>query len=130
MSHHDSHAIAHVYYDAECRLCVTLARTFGRALHTRDMQLVPLQAPGVAAVLGVAEHDLMTEMRVRLRNGLVIGGADGMLEVARRMWWAWPLWALSRIPGAMRPMRAFYRWVARNRGCTGRVCAIPQSGNS
>jgi len=125
MGHYDSHAIANVYYDAECRLCVGLARTFGHALRTRRMQLVPLQTPGVAAVLGIGEDELMTEMRLRLTNGEVLGGADGMVEIARRMWWAWPLWALSRMPGAMRPMRAVYRWIARHRGCTGRVCAMP-----
>jgi len=31
-------------------------------------------------------------MRLRLRDGRVFGGAAAVVEIARRIWWAWPLW--------------------------------------
>ena len=54
-------------------------------------------------------------MRLRLTDGTVFGGAEAVVEIARRIWWAWPLWAISRLPGAMRPLHAGYRWLARRR---------------
>ena len=65
---------------------------------------------------------MLTEMRVRLDDGTVLGGASAVVAIARRIWWAWPLWALSRVPGAMTPMNAVYRWLARNRHCFNAVC--------
>ena len=54
----------------------------------------------------------------------MFGGAAAVVEIARRIWWAWPLWALSRLPGAMRPMHATYRWIASRRSCANGACTI------
>ena len=83
-------------------------------------------APGrlVYLRLGVPDERLLAEMRLRLRDGKVFGGAAAVVEIARRIWWAWPLWALSRLPGAMRPMHATYRWIARHRTCPNGACGI------
>jgi len=80
--------------------------------------------------LGVAEEDRLKEMRLRLADGTVFGGPSAVVEVARRIWWAWPLWAFSRLPGVMRLMRAAYDWVARHRGCANGVCRLePRAGH-
>ena len=113
---------ASVLYDAECRFCVSAARRFERVLARRRFELVPLQNP--AATFEVPDDQRLAEMRLRLRDGTVFGGAAAVVEIARRIWWAWPLWALSRLPGAMRPMSAIYRWIARNRSCATGACDI------
>jgi predicted DCC family thiol-disulfide oxidoreductase YuxK len=113
-----------VFYDAECRLCVAGARQFKSVLARRGFELVPLQSPGVSTLLGVPEEHLMDEMRLRLRDGTLMGGAAAFAEISRRIWWAWPLWAMSRLPGAMRPMNAIYRWIARNRACFNGACDV------
>jgi predicted DCC family thiol-disulfide oxidoreductase YuxK len=117
-------SIAGVFYDADCAFCVTAARRFERVLARRRLELVPLQTPDACARLGVRDDRLLNEMRLRLQNGTVFGGADAVAEIARRIWWAWPLWALSRLPGAMRPMRAMYRWMARHRSCVNGACDV------
>src|SRR5262249_38522201 len=116
-----------VFYDGECSICTRGARRFGPLLARRRMALEPLQAPDACARLGVAEEDRLREVRLRLEDGTVFGGASAIAEIARRIWWAWPLWALSRIPGAMRPMRAAYAWVARHRYCLNGACRIEAS---
>jgi len=63
-------------------------------------------------------------MRLRLHDGTVLGGAAAVVEIAPRIWWASPLWAISRLPGAMRPMNAVSRWVARNRTCLNGACSV------
>lgn len=116
--------LASVFYDADCTFCVDAARRFERALSRRRFELVPLQTPGTSAKLGVPDDELLDEMRLRLRDGTQFGGAAAVVEIARHIWWAWPLWALSRMPGAIRPMNAIYRWIASHRGCANGVCAM------
>ena len=111
------------YYDGDCRFCNALAKRFAGVLARRDIALLPLQTEGTTALFGVPQDQLLAEMRLRLYGGRVLGGADAVMEIARQIWWAWPLWALSRVPGAMRPMRVVYRWIARQRGCADGVCA-------
>jgi predicted DCC family thiol-disulfide oxidoreductase YuxK len=117
-------SFASVFYDADCQFCVNAARRFERVLARRRFELVPLQVPGASAEFGVPGDQLLAEMRLRLRDGTVFGGAAAIVEIARRIWWAWPLWALSRLPGAMRPMHATYRWIARRRSCANGACEI------
>ena len=117
-------SFASVFYDADCQFCVNTARRFERVLARRRIDLVPLQVPGASAQFGIPDDQLLAEMRLRLRDGRVFGGAAAFVEIAHRIWWAWPLWALSRLPGAMRPMHATYRWIARRRSCANGACKI------
>ena len=123
-------ALAGVFYDADCRLCVRAARRFERVLARRRFELAPLQTPGAAAVFGVRDDQLLDQMRLRLQDGTVFGGAAAVVEIARRIWWAWPLWALSRLPGAMAPMRAAYGAIASHRSCAGAACAVQPRRNA
>lgn len=116
--------MAAIYYDDECRFCRDMLRRFGRTLAHRRFTFVPLQSPGAARALGVSEEHLLDEMRIRLDDGVVFGGASAVVAIARRIWWAWPVWALSRVPGAMTLLNVAYRWVARNRYCVNDVCEV------
>ena len=113
-----------VFYDGECAICTRGVRRFQSVLARRRITLTPLQTPDACARLAIREEDRLKEMRLRLEDGTVFGGAAAVVEIARRIWWARPLWALSRLPGAMRPMRAAYGWVARHRSCAKGVCRI------
>jgi predicted DCC family thiol-disulfide oxidoreductase YuxK len=126
MPHTTTHGTADgiVFYDGECSLCTQGARRLEPVLARRRIALAPLQAPDACVSLGVAEEDRLKEMRLRLADGTVFGGPSAVAEVARRIWWAWPLWAFSRLPGAMRLMRAAYDWAARHRSCANRVCQV------
>jgi predicted DCC family thiol-disulfide oxidoreductase YuxK len=119
-----------IYYDDECQFCRDMLRRFGRTLARRRFMFVPLQAPGAARSLGVSDDHLLDEMRVRLDDGAVFGGASAVLAIARRIWWAWPLWALSRVPGTMPLLDMAYRWIARNRRCLNGACALPRRAGS
>jgi predicted DCC family thiol-disulfide oxidoreductase YuxK len=119
--------MAAIYYDDECQFCRDTLRRFGRALARRRFKFVPLQSPGAARVLGIDDRHLLDEMRVLFENGAVYGGASAVVAIARRIWWAWPLWAVSHVPGVMPAMNAAYRWIARNRSCLNGACAIPRT---
>ena len=93
--------LAAIFYDAACPFCVNMVERFHRSLVRRRFEFTPLQTPGACGMLGVDDDHLLDEMRLRLRDGQVFAGADAVAEIARRIWWGWPLWALSRLPGAM-----------------------------
>lgn len=116
--------MAAIYYDDDCQFCRALLRRFGSTLARRRFTFVPLQSKDAGRVLGVPEDKLLDEMRVRFDDGAVLGGAPAVVAIARRIWWAWPVWALSRLPGVLALMGAGYRWVARNRHCVHGVCEV------
>jgi len=113
-----------VFYDGECRLCVGWAERMRGTLGRRSFELLPLQSPDAVQQLGISQRNLLVEMRLRLADGRSLGGADAIVEIARRIWWAWPLWAISRIPFVMPVLRAGYRVLAANRHCVNGVCLI------
>ena len=118
--------VGRLFYDGECPLCCASARRVESILTRRRFQLYPLQSPEAAQLLGLGGHDLLREMRVLLVDGRNLGGADALMEIARRIWWAWPLWISSRVPGVLPLLRAVYRGLAARRHCVGGVCKIPR----
>jgi predicted DCC family thiol-disulfide oxidoreductase YuxK len=113
-----------VLYDADCRLCTSMARRFRHLLAGRRLKLLPLQTPWVKARLALPDSQLLEEMRLMRPDGKYTGGADAVLEIIRYFWWAWPLWQIGRIPVVTRILRAVYRWIAHNRSCAGGNCTI------
>ena len=115
-----------VCYDGNCALCLRWLQRVKRPLLRRDFGFVLLQTPWVKARFNLSEVKLLTEMRLLLPNGSVIGGADAAVALARYVWWLWPLWFVSHFPGAMVIIRATYRHIARNRHCASGACEIPK----
>lgn len=113
-----------VCYDGDCVLCLRWLRRVERPLLRHDFGFVPLQTPWVQAKLNLSEAGLLTEMRLFLPDCRIIGGADAAVTLARYVWWLWPLWFASHIPGAMTIIRATYRHIAKKRHCNRGACEI------
>lgn len=113
-----------LFHDGDCRLCRQSARRVAGLLGRRGIELRTLQSPDTTELLGLSGRDLLREMRLLLADVRNLGGADAVVEIARRIWWAWPLWLVSCVPGVKPLLRAVYRIVAANRHCQGGVCAI------
>lgn len=116
-----------VLYDGQCAFCRGwLSRSY-RLLRRRGFKFATLQSPWVSTRFGLNQADLLQEMRLILADGRKLGGADALIEIARSIWWARPLYLLSRFPGAKQVLRATYRWIARNRHCLGGSCRVPNA---
>ncbi len=113
-----------LFFDANCGFCTALARRMARFLVPRGFALAPLQDPRVADLLGLSEEGLLREMRVLSAEGKHYGGADAVIFLARKVWWAWPLVALAQPPGILPLLRAAYRWIAAKRSCASNACAL------
>ena len=104
-----------IYYDGSCGLCSASVARLRRLLSPRGFVFEPLQNSRRFS-------DVPDEMKLLTRDRRILGGAEAIVYAARRIWWAWPLWAFSRVPGVTAVMRAGYRVIARRRGCVAGVC--------
>jgi len=115
-----------VCYDGDCALCLRWLRRVERPLLRRGFGFISLQTPWLKEKLNLSEADLLTEMRLLLPDRRIIGGADAAVTLMRYIWWLWPLWLVSHLPGAMVIVRATYRHIARNRHCATGACETPK----
>jgi predicted DCC family thiol-disulfide oxidoreductase YuxK len=102
-------------YDGSCPSCRRFAAWLEPILTRRGFDLAPLQSAWVTECLGEAMS--LREMKVLTLAGESLGGADALVFLARRIWWAWPLHLLAQIPGVMPIFRGAYRVCADRRHC-------------
>jgi uncharacterized protein len=114
-----------LFYDGDCSFCINSVRRFERMLKRSDFVPVSFQTSWARARLGLKPDSELTEMVVLTVDGQRFGGADGIAQIARRICWTWPLFALAQIPGMIFIFRAIYRCVAANRHCPGGMCKVP-----
>jgi predicted DCC family thiol-disulfide oxidoreductase YuxK len=117
-----------VFFDRDCSVCTSLARRFRRPLETRGFGLAALQDPRVQALLALPPEDLLREMRVATGDGKIYGGAEAIVYLARQIWWALPLYAAAKLPGAPRILDACYGWFADHRTCPSGFCSTSNKG--
>jgi predicted DCC family thiol-disulfide oxidoreductase YuxK len=113
-----------IFYDATCGLCTAARTRFGRAARRAGFTQTPMQDPVAQSALGLSDGEMPTEMKVQLADGTVLGGVDALLAVCRHIAWAWPAWAISRVPGVAWLLRCPYRLIARNRYRISQVCKL------
>jgi alginate O-acetyltransferase complex protein AlgI len=121
----DKSAVSWVCYDADCPICRRWAGRFESMLNRNGFQLVPLQSPKVREFLKLPEKKLLEEMRVVTNRGIVFGGADAIVELAKAIPVLKPFYVFTRLPGIMPILRAVYRYIARNRICDNGACEMP-----
>jgi len=113
-----------VLYDGECAFCTRWVGYWAGVLHRHGFGTSALQAPWVEQRLGLSREQLLYDVRLLRNDGQLNSGADVYLYVWRRIWWAWPLWAIFSAPGFNRLIHAGYRWFAQNRYCISGACRI------
>ena len=63
------------------------------------------------------------EMKVIGSDSKLYGGANAILYVCKKIWWASPLWALAHIPFARTIFDYIYKLIAKRRHCHG-MCEV------
>ena len=117
-----------IFYDAECDFCCRWIRRTQGILDRRGFVFVPLQTPWALSLFGVSEDQLLVEMQVLLRDGRSFGGADAIIELAKHVWWAWPLVFATKIAGVRKALHVVYRQVAARRSCSRCDCSAKRNG--
>jgi predicted DCC family thiol-disulfide oxidoreductase YuxK len=93
-------------------------------LAQRGFEIGSLDEPWVAEKITMSHEELLTDIRLLTTEGKLISGADVYLYVTRRIWWAWPFYAVFSLPGFNWLIHAGYRWFARNRHHISHACRI------
>jgi predicted DCC family thiol-disulfide oxidoreductase YuxK len=113
-----------IYFDASCGMCSAGVRRFERIVGKHGFVFEPLQSPGVSEMLGLQPGEIPDDMKLRTPAGTILGGADAFVHISRHIWWAWPFFLVSKLPGAMWVMRKVYARIARNRHRISAACKI------
>jgi predicted DCC family thiol-disulfide oxidoreductase YuxK len=113
-----------IFYDGDCALCTATASRFSPLLNRHHFNLAPLQSPWAMERIGAKPEEPLPEMKLLAADGNIFGGADALLQIAKQIWWAWPLFALAQIPGVKIFRRAAYRRVAANRLYLSGLCGF------
>jgi predicted DCC family thiol-disulfide oxidoreductase YuxK len=104
-----------IFYDGICNFCKNSAIIFEKSLKKRNCKIKPLQNKTVMKILRIRDGDVLPEMKIIGNDRKVYGGARGIIFLCKKIWWAWPLWALAHLPLTMNIMDNIYKWVAKNR---------------
>jgi predicted DCC family thiol-disulfide oxidoreductase YuxK len=114
-----------VLYDADCGVCTRLAQFWKPTLVRLGFSTAPLQSPWVPERTGLALEELLTDIRLLASDGTLLSGPNVYRHVMRRLWWAYPLYLLSKAPGLSRAFDWGYRAFARHRTRISATCGLP-----
>ena len=113
-----------VLYDGQCGFCSRWVKYWAATLGRRGFEIASLDESWVAERIKIPHEELLTDIRLLTTDGQLISGADVYLYVTRRIWWAWPFYAIFSLPGFKRLLHIGYRWFARNRYCLSHTCKL------
>ncbi len=88
-----------VLYDGGCGFCFRWVHFWEGVIERRGFSLKDLQSAWEDGSLKRSQQNLLDDILVMTRDGELESGADAYLFVARRIWWAWPFYAIFRLPG-------------------------------
>jgi predicted DCC family thiol-disulfide oxidoreductase YuxK len=104
-----------LYFDGVCGMCTRSRNLLLKFNRTGDLATEPLQRPGTAARLGIAESQLLDSVRWLDASGEVYAGAEAVnAAVSAGLGTRLPL-MLYRVPGIRSLQEVVYRWVADHR---------------
>jgi predicted DCC family thiol-disulfide oxidoreductase YuxK len=113
-----------ILYDGQCGFCSRWVKYWARTLGRCGFEIASLDEPWVAERVNMPHEELLTDIRLLTADGQLISGADVYLYVTRRIWWAWPFYAIFSLPGFNRFLRVGYRRFARSRYCVSHACRL------
>ena len=117
-----------VLYDDSCGVCRRWVPFWEKTLRRRGFAVAPLQAGWVADMLVLDGSALTDDVRLLLRDGSTIRGADVYRFAMKRIWWARPLYLLSVMPGLREVFDRAYAAFAKHRHAVSRFCGLPGGG--
>ncbi len=94
-----------ILYDGSCGFCYWWVHLWEKVVAKRGFALKDLQTASADGTLSIDKNQLFDDIRVLDTEGRLISGADAYLYVAKKIWWAWPFYALFCQPGSARLWR-------------------------
>jgi hypothetical protein len=95
-------------------------------LRRLGLNVAPLQSDWVRERTGLGTDQLLSDLRLLRPDGSLLTGPDVYRYVMRKIWWAYPLYLLSNVPGFRQVFDWSYRTFARHRLRISSTCGLPQ----
>lgn len=102
-------------FDGDCGICRGLVDLLGRLDGWGRLDLVPLQAPGVLAELGISRQQAERALHVVTPDGEVHVAGDALRVILSELPWLWPAAWLWRLPGFGWLVERLYHLVGEHR---------------
>jgi predicted DCC family thiol-disulfide oxidoreductase YuxK len=111
-------------YDGSCGFCNRWIGVFRGTLARRGIEVAPLQSSWVAEKFSIPPEQLLDDFRLMLSDGRQFAGANAYRHLMAQIWWLFPAYLASRVPGLRRAFDWAYRSFADNRHRLSRSCGI------
>lgn len=117
-------------YDDSCGFCRG-AISYGKSILLRlGYDFAPLQSDWVRDHFTIPISELLNDVRLLLPNGTNLAGADVYRHIMQRLWWAYPIYLLSCVPGLRQLFDLVYRLIASNRQLVSKACGLSSTQQS
>ena len=113
-----------ILYDDSCGVCRRWVPFWENALRRRGFGIAALQEDWVMEKLKLPAETLLDDLRLLLADGSHLAGAAVYRYAMRRIWWAFPIYVLSILPGCRQVFDWCYRIFARNRYRVSAACGL------
>jgi len=113
-----------ILYDGSCGVCRRWVPFWEKALQRRGFEIAALQEEWVVEKLKLPAETLLNDLRLLLADGSHLAGAAVYRYAMRRIWWAFPIYLLSLLPGCRQVFDWCYRTFARNRYRLSAACGL------
>lgn len=120
-----SHSKGWVLYDGKCGFCAWWIPYWKPHIQKAGFDVAPVQETWVQETLGFKEIDLNNDIRLLLRNGKLINGADAYLHGMRQVWWSKPFGYLLSLPILRQLTWIFYKGFNKSRFIVSDACRLP-----
>jgi predicted DCC family thiol-disulfide oxidoreductase YuxK len=114
-----------ILYDGRCGFCFRWIHFWQKVVERRGFAVKDLQSASADRMLQIPEENLLDDVQILTRSGTLESGANAYLYVSRKIWWAWPFYAIFHLPGFNSILWQGYRWFNRNRYRISRQCPLP-----
>jgi predicted DCC family thiol-disulfide oxidoreductase YuxK len=126
MARDSSAPLGWVLFDGSCGFCRSWVTYWASTLRKHGFEIAALQEEWVRKRLGSpAEEDLLVDLRLLLDDGRQVHGAGAYRYVMKRIWWTYPIYLLSVVPGLRHLFDWGYRTFADNRYHFSSSCRLP-----
>ena len=114
----------YVLYDGACGFCSWWVPKIEHQLAHASFGIAPLQVSWVRDSIPLSEEELTRDLRILLRDGTLLSGADAYIYAMRRMRGVRLLGILLSLPGLRWLTWQAYRLFNRNRFVISRACKL------
>lgn len=111
-------------YDDSCGFCRGVIGLGKPILLRLGYDYAPLQSDWLRGHFAIPSSELLRDVRLLLPNGSNLAGTDVYRHIMQRLWWAYPIYLLSCVPGLRQLFDFSYRLIASNRQLVSKACGL------